>query len=81
MRDLDILDVPHWEHGDARLGNALNGGYVPLGQTAHIPILIALEPKEVRDAVSGNGTWTVEDGSLRLSSASLMSTNMVIVEL
>lgn len=80
VEDLEILDVAFWKQGDAMLVNAVNGGYVPLNQTVIIP-LGDIEPKGVRGTVWGNGTWSVQDGSLRLSGASMMSTNMAIIDL
>lgn len=79
--DLDVLDVAYWKHGNEILVNAVNGGYEALDHTVKIPLPDDVTPKEVKESVWGDGTWAIEDGSLRLSKVSLMSTNMVILSL
>ena len=81
IEDYDIIDVSYWHKGDQLFLVAVNSGYQPINATVAIPLPDDLKPQEIQSTPWGNGTWSIENDQLRLSSMELMSTNLVIVSL
>lgn len=80
MRCNEVLDAAYWKDGDQVLVNVVNGGYEQINKSFRIPLPGSILAKEVKTVVWGNGTWSVEDGEVRLGPVDGMSTSMAILQ-
>jgi hypothetical protein len=81
MKCNEVLDAAYWKDGDQVLVNVVNGGYKRIKKSFKIPLPGSVMAKEVKNVVWGNGTWSVEDGEVRLGPVDGISTNMAILQL
>jgi hypothetical protein len=76
------VDAAYWVGEKQVLVSVVNGGYYAIDGEISIPLPPSLGLKKEDDAVVwGNGTWTLDNGQVRLSRQSGMATNMMLLDI